>query len=231
MLLLQHPSRSPPQVQVRVSFLHVSLIFQILTHWQFLSTAAANAPLNPPSVPPATILAPRNARASASPVHSRGAPSPSRPSSASVPCGSCLSCVVDEICRRCFQAKHVVVHGDAGPLLSLGHAPPPFLHCIFVTFGQVRRRRRVQRLPAPQLQPAASMDRLGGDGRRRIRRDLIGDGGSSFRLLNLFRFSDMSCLFILSSKNVCFIFVAINYCRLRTDGIQLEMSIGAAHSN
>jgi hypothetical protein len=89
----------------------------------------------------------------------------------------------------------------------------------------------VQRLPAPLLQPAASMDRLEGDGRRRIRRDLIGDGGSSFRLLKLFRFSDMSCLFILSSKNVCFIFVAINYCRLRIDGIQLEMSIGAAHSN
>ncbi len=77
MLLLEHPSSASSQVQVRVHY-HSLLTFPSPYS---TSAAAANAPLNPPSAPAATILAPRNARSSASPIHSRGASSPGRLSS------------------------------------------------------------------------------------------------------------------------------------------------------
>jgi hypothetical protein len=114
-LLLEHPSSASSQVQVSVKCHSFFIPPSLHLH----SAAAANAPLNPPSAPAATILAPRNARSSASPIHSRGAPSPGRLSTGVSVFRSLLFLSCSEVIRSIrFQAPNVSLH------VFQSHVPP-----------------------------------------------------------------------------------------------------------
>ena len=133
------------------------------------SAAAANAPLQPPTIPSATILAPRNARASASPIHSRGVSSPVR-----VAAGNCSACCL-------FQFSTFLQR----PIQSW-----PRRYTCHPT--QRTRRAWAQRLKLVQLLPlhllhwVAYTDRLYAAGRPRKRRVLNGDDIFALNVICMF---------------------------------------------